>query len=200
MFLSRFSYTIEHVEGENIVFADILTRWTTGYRTGRLATNHVCSFLVQAEQIVPAAADIDWPSLAIIQASQNRHQPPLNSKRNDSGMIKHKSRVWIPPDDLDLKLRLLVISHCGSIGHTGMEATESILRENFIWDDMQADVTQFVRGCIHCMVSRSGKMIPRPLGHTLHGDKQNDVVHTYFLYMGNRSSGHKYVLILRDDH
>jgi len=32
LFLSRFSYVIEHVDGASNVFADILTRWTKGYR------------------------------------------------------------------------------------------------------------------------------------------------------------------------
>lgn len=148
---------------------------------GRLARNHVCSLVVPTKQIVPAASDVDWPSLATIQASQSRNTPPPNSETMESGMAEDKGGFWIPQADADLMLRLLVVSQCGSIGHRGMDATESILKENFIWEGMQADVAQFVRGCFHCMVPRSGKMIPHPLRYALHGKNPNDVVPTDLL-------------------
>lgn len=48
MFLSRFSFSIEHIEGHRNVFADILTRWGRGYRTERepITTAKVCSLVM----------------------------------------------------------------------------------------------------------------------------------------------------------
>ena len=60
LFLSRYSYVIEHIDGDDNVFADILTRWTKGYRCGGCKLKTICSFLVQsAEQMVPAVDKIE---------------------------------------------------------------------------------------------------------------------------------------------
>ncbi len=64
---------------------------------------------------------------------------------------------------------------------------------------MEKDVDQLVRGCFHCIVSRSGGIIPRPLAHGLHGERPNEVLHADFLYMGPGIEGKKYILIIRDD-
>ncbi len=50
------------------------------------------------------------------------------------------------------------------MGHRGCDATESILREHFIWDDMQNDIKVFVKGCVHCLITRTGETIPPPMG------------------------------------
>jgi len=97
--------------------------------------------------------------------------------------MKKDGRIWIP-DDVELQFKILVCSHCGTIGHRGMDATRSILRESFWWPTMDKDVDELVRGCFHCIVTRTGEIIPRPLGHAIHGGRLNEVVHTDFLYMG----------------
>ena len=49
-------------------------------------------------------------------------------------------------------------------------------------------------------MTRSGELIPRPLATAQHGERPNEVLHMYFLYMGPGIDGKKYRLILRDDH
>ena len=44
-YLSRFEYVLEHVDGDQNIFADIITRWMKGYRYNKVATGRVCSFL-----------------------------------------------------------------------------------------------------------------------------------------------------------
>ena len=53
---------------------------------------------------------------------------------------------------------------------------------------------------MHCLVSRTGEIVTRPLGTALHGQRPNEVVHCDYLYMGSSIKDHKYVLLLRDDH
>jgi len=100
---------------------------------------------------------------------------------------------------VELQLKVLVCSHCGSIGHRGRDATRSIVKESFWWSSMDADVEQVVRGCYHCIVTRSGEVVPRPLGHALHGERPNEVLHMDFLFMGSGIEGKNYLLIMRDD-
>ena len=71
LFLSRFDYMVEHIEGEKDVFADILTRWTMGYRNEHTSNrSRVCSLPTTAEQVVPSLDDIEWPGMQIMRTSQ----------------------------------------------------------------------------------------------------------------------------------
>ena len=64
---------------------------------------------------------------------------------------------------------------------------------------MNEDVSQFVSNCIHCVMSKSGQKVPRPLSLTLHATKPNEVVHFDFLYLGQSFGEMRYVLVLKDD-
>lgn len=200
LFLSRFSYVIEHIPGNQNVFADVLTRWLKGYRSEPRALRRVSRSTIAA-QIIPssASATFKWPSWEMIQDSQSNASSKPKHAVEEDGVIKVDGRIWIPPEDIELQLKVMVVSHCGGQGHRGQAATESTIREAFVWDNIKADVQEFVRGCIHCIVTRTGEVIPRPLGSAIHGSKPNEVVHMDFLYMGSSSSMMKYILVLRDD-
>lgn len=97
-------------------------------------------------------------------------------------------------------MRLIIISHCGQNGHRGTDATYRIVSEEFTWTTMYEDIRTFVNDCVHCVVSRTGEKIARPLVSALHRSTQNEVVHMDFLYMGEATESYmKYVLIIRDD-
>ena len=202
LFLSRFSYVIEHVHGETNVFADILTRWTKGYRNEKRILRTIYSLLESANQVIPSADDFIWPDQDIMRRSQegaSRYRS--GCKLNPETKLWEKNGlVWTPEKDLELQLKVLVASHCGSIRHRGSEATKSVLKKNFIWDNMERDVEQLVQGCLHCIITRSGDLIPRPLSHAMHGERPNEVIHLDFLYMASSQDGKRYVLIVRDDH
>lgn len=198
LYLSRFNYVIEHIKGEDDVFADILTRWLRGYRNEKAM---LCSVLLQkAEQLVPAADSIVWPDIEVIRASQTHH-PRCEGALLDKadGLWKKGNLIWIPQEDLELHLKIIVFSHCGTVGHRGMDATKSIILERFWWPTVEKDVEKLVRGCYHCITTRTGEVVPRPLGHAIHGEHANEVVHIDVLYMGQGVDGKKYVLIIRDD-
>ena len=162
----------------------------------------VCSlFLETAQQIVPSLEDFDMPTLNVYKDSQTKSpssKDGLNMDESD-GLWKHKGRIWIPGDDIELQLKVLVGSHCGTIGHRGMDATRSILQEGYWWKNMSKDSDALVRGCLHCIMTRSGDLVPRPLAHALHGEHPNEVVHADFLYMGTGVDQKRYILILKDD-
>lgn len=73
------------------------------------------------------------------------------------------------------------------------------VREAFVWERMSDDVAAFVRSCLHCIVTQTGEVVPRPLGHGLHGESPNEVIHVDFLFMGASNSSVKYLLVIRDD-
>ena len=43
---------------------------------------------------------------------------------------------------------------------------------------------EFVQQCLHCADKRSGDVVLRPLGETVHGTAPNEVVHLDYLYVG----------------
>jgi len=121
------------------------------------------------------------------------------SKDATDGLYKKGNCIWIPGQDLELQLKVMVCSHCGVIGHRDKDATKSIIQETFWWPTIDKDVEEMVRKCYHCIVTPTGEIVPRPLGHALHGERPNEVVHMDFLFMGNGLEGKEYLLILRDD-
>lgn len=197
MLLSRFQFVIEHIEGELNIFADILTRWTRGYRQEQVKTGNVCSLV---RDIVPNIDEISLPSLEKIRESQEKYLPQYETLSRDANGIVRKNGKMVIPDDDELKLKILVASHCGPNGHRGKESTESIIRENFSWEGIKSDIDVFGKSCIHCIVTRSGEIIPRPLGSALHASRPNEVIHMDFLFMGDSGPYNpKYTLILKDD-
>lgn len=193
---------IEHVASGSNVIADILTRWTQRYRNERRAMKTICSLPDAASQVIPTADQVLWPDLITIRKSQDdtrRYRTGFNLNP-ETQVWENVGRIWIPEADLELQLKVLVASHYGTIGHRGIEATRSILRENFFWENMDQDVEQLVKGCIHCLLVRSGDIVPRPLAHALHGDRPNEVNQFDFLCMGKSNDGKCYVLLIPDIH
>ena len=43
---------------------------------------------------------------------------------------------------------------------------------------IEEHVAEFVKQCLHCMDSKAGEKVPRPLGETVHGTRPGEVVHT----------------------
>ncbi len=64
---------------------------------------------------------------------------------------------------------------------------------------MHSDVDQFVRNCLHCLTTRRGDTVPRPLRSAIHGTHPNEILHMDYLYMGPGVDDKKYLLVLRDD-
>lgn len=98
--------------------------------------------------------------------------------------------MWIPDNDLELQMKVIVCSHCSLMGHRGRDVTVSTIKENFYWREMDKDVAEFVKSCIHCIITRSGEIVPRPLGTALHGTKANEVVHIDYLYIARSDRLH----------
>ena len=75
-------------------------------------------------------------------------------------------------------------------GHRGIAATLVRLQELCVWSGVEAQMCEFVPQCLHCANTRSGDVVPRPLGETVHGTAPNEVVHFDYLYVGESSRSH----------
>ena len=201
LYLSRFTYTIEHVEGVNNVSADMLTRWYAGYRGKQPRARRIQVKLLE-DDLIPSAEreEFIWPTLQEVCSLQEESaSQPTEARKGNDGLWRIGSRVWIPDDASDIQIRLLVAAHCGAACHRSIQSTLHALKEGYIWTNMEADTKVFVKNCIHCLVAKAGSRVPRPLSETLHASRPNEVIHFDFLFMGNGRDGLKYVLVIRDD-
>lgn len=198
LFLSSFTYKIEHIPGEHNTLPDIMTRWMRGYRGVVLRAKRLTATL-PAIPIPPNPSE--WPKRSLIlELQQKTHSPaPKNAEKDADGLLRFQSAAWIPPECDELKLKLLTVAHAGNNGHRGVEATRNILSEHFKWSGMREDVHDFVGECLLCLLAKTGEKIPRPLSLTLHGTRPNEVLHFDYLYLGEGSSGNMYTLVLKDD-
>jgi hypothetical protein len=71
------------------------------------------------------------------------------------------------------------------------------LREVYNWPELESDVRRIVAQCLHCLPTRGGIKVPRPLGTAVHGRYPSQVLHFDFLYM--HPGPKPWVLVIRDD-
>ena len=235
--LFAFNFVIEHITGDDNVWADLLTRWGSSHarRLGSAISNevlpsvdpacppasracgvstrsrdaHVCPEINGADQ-PPAEgyrrspsepfvgvrplqqATFIWPDIAEIKDLQQKHDPPDASSvkpicfLDADGLLRFTEppqRIWIPTECKHLQTRLMVIAHAGSAGHRGIHATHAAIAERFTWNGLHASVNAFCKLCLHCLPTRGGSVVPRPLGSTIQATERNQVLHLDFVHM-----------------
>jgi transposase InsO family protein len=211
MSLMSFKYVIEHVPGESNVWGDLLSRWGAGTPSERPMPARMAR-LVVTERVSPLQEkDFVWPDeeeIRVVQreARETALMDPEGTDEVEQAQwddvrqvyLTKKGCIWIPTAASELQQRLCVVAHAGAAGHRGARATATALEELFDWPTLRDDVKAFVSGCLHCMVTASGK-IPRPLGEALHATKPNQLLHWDWLCIYRGTTGEKYVLVIKDD-
>ncbi len=97
------------------------------------------------------------------------------------------------------KSEFVFLATADVVDHRGIDTTIQNISDHFSWMSMNADITAFCLSCLHCAGSTSSKVVPRPMGHTLHAEKPNELLHFDYLHMGESTTGHCYILVLKDD-
>ena len=123
-FLSRFSYAIDHVEGENNIMAAIMMRWWRRYRGKRQSARRITHLLLKQDIVAsPLEQNFHWPDAVDIAASHRKYSEEsagkVNKAEGDLWNIGEKDQI--PPNDSDLQIKLLVEGHCGPSGDRGKE-------------------------------------------------------------------------------
>ncbi len=204
--LSAFRYVVEHLPRERNIWADMLTRWAVNHKQSVSAIKVVKSDSLMCAPINPDIdKTLDWPTMTDIMLVQQstEEEPPKSFRNTDDGVKNDKDILWIPDKnshDSTIKKRILIAAHTGHAGHRSWKVTLTALRAHFYWTNMSSDVELFVRSCLHCLCTESGKIVPRPMGHALHATEPNKLIHFDFCYMSPGEEGYTYVLILKDDH
>eukprot|EP00918_Siedleckia_nematoides_P067010 GHVU01145769.1.p1 GENE.GHVU01145769.1~~GHVU01145769.1.p1 ORF type:complete len:533 (-),score=31.96 GHVU01145769.1:883-2481(-) len=117
--------------------------------------------------------------------------PPLTEIGNATGPI------WIPSQDDELILRLLVIAHATDGTHASVAGTYALLAPLVFWTSMKDDVEQFVSECVHCLRGKSNFFMHYPLGETLTATRPNEILHLDYLYVCPGVKNYKYILVMK---
>ena len=120
MELQGFNYRIEHVAGEQNLWADILSRWIPNPST--FAAKRIVRGPRKSEQCLrnPMEA-LEWPTLDDISRVQRscNEKKPLNLVYRDNALRYTDNLVWIPESG-SLRVRLMTIAHYGYYSHRGV--------------------------------------------------------------------------------
>lgn len=160
-----------------------------------------------SHQTQPALRPMDadgfvWPTIHELVALQGKAQVPPRAARDDVGDVwRIEGRLWVPPCESaqGLLQRLLVVAHCGSMGHRGRTPMLLHLRRLFWIDRLEHHVDQFLRRCLLCKHVKGGRVIQRPASQLWHATKVNEGIHFDYLFLGAALGGNTYCLVLKDD-
>jgi len=75
-------------------------------------------------------------------------------------------------------------AHCGIAGHRCVEATRTAILSKFYWAELQNDVKDFCKKCLHCIGSLEAQ-VPRELGEAIHAEERNQMLNYDFLFIKN---------------
>jgi hypothetical protein len=205
--IMTYRYTIEHIGGEDNLWADLISRWgctTTSpvaWQAKRYTrrTNKKTPTLPSTLAIRPLG-NLVWPSMADIGLAQASVTPPPDVTPDDFGIYHDKTgKVWLPPSATELLQRLCIVAHCGQAGHRGHDATLRVLQDVFVCANLSNFVQAFLDACLLCPHVKGGRVVRRPWGEKLRGKWPNQVLHWDFLFLGESYGSSKYLLVLKDD-
>lgn len=132
MKLGAFDYVIEHLPGEQNVWADMVTRWVASSQPGIEVKNKSGLKALLQAPIRLEKDDLDWPSQAKIVRIQRQFQSevPPKALRQD-GVWKLEDATWIPRMEKALKQKIMIAGHFGLSGHRGAQTTIATMKKVF---------------------------------------------------------------------
>ncbi|OWY98346.1 hypothetical protein PHMEG_00030909, partial [Phytophthora megakarya] len=128
----------------------------------------------------------------------NRRLKPSDAERNTSGLLEVKGKLWLSEEAEDLVRRVMIVAHCGSQGHRGLESMLLSIGAVFFVRDVSKLCRLFLARCLLCKHTKGGNIVPRPWGPTYQATRRNEMLHYDFLYMGDSADQTQYILVLKD--
>ena len=94
----------------------------------------------------------------IVQAGTTPISVSLREYSIRNGLLFRKGKVCVPDVD-DTRTRIMFECHdTPSAGHPGVLRTEHLVRRDFFWPKLKADVEQYVRNCQQCQVNKAERL------------------------------------------
>ncbi|KAE9332990.1 hypothetical protein PR003_g14240 [Phytophthora rubi] len=154
--LTEYRYTIAHIEDEQNVWADLVSRWGGASPTSVMRFKRVTRMQTQAEKR-PLLRPLDkdsfvWPTLSEIAVTQKAHlqDRPESCTQGDDGVYRSDGKIWVPEGASGLIQRLFIVSHCGPQGHRGEAVMLNHIKRIFKFKEMAQRARRFLKSCLLC--------------------------------------------------
>lgn len=135
----------------------MLTRWACRYRSDLLSTIRIWSIQHNNQQRISVISDMGWTKSSTLKESQDQSADRSADISKDSDVLfRLDGMIWIPDGDLEMQRKLIMISNCGSMVHSGSKSAQSALMESFIWSNIKAYKHSFFNKLcsLNCHVNR----------------------------------------------
>lgn len=202
--LAPFEFEIQHINGSDNVFSDMLSRLVTK-SSGESELSDIFNQEGPILQFIYLVNSMQDVTFNLPNVEEVRDAQLLMEEEEKSGLVKDeedilrlKGKIYVPNKN-NLRIRLLITAH--SLQHNGVETTKSRIDKLFIWHGMLDDVKKFVNGCIHCKASKSNYMVNVKLGKLPKATRFGEIWHLDFFTMESAkpSKQGRYFLVAKDD-
>ncbi|OQR83712.1 hypothetical protein ACHHYP_14375 [Achlya hypogyna] len=175
-YIAPYRYIIEHIDGVSNLWADTMSRWGHSKDPAVARMRPVGSNETELASDPPQGAQ--WDSKSELYMKQDA--------------------IWIPRTATAIEKRLVVVAHCGPMGHRGKQPMVSHLKRLFWIYNIKHKVSHFMDKCLLCPHVKGERIILRQHSQLWHAS-HNECIHFDFLYLGNAWEGPKYVLLIDSD-
>jgi cleavage and polyadenylation specificity factor subunit 1 len=187
-FISQFTADIRHVSGKENTVADALSRIST---------------------LIPLSSTIDLDALATAQRSDNeltqlrsapsspfdfQAQPiPTSTNTITCDVSTGKPRPFVPK-----AFRRSIFQSLHNLSHPGIKATQRLITDRYVWPNINRDVRQWTRTCLHCQRCKVQRHTSAPLSTFEIPTARFSHVHIDLVGPLPPSSGQTYILTCID--
>ena len=91
---------------------------------------------------------------------QTRSREPPAWRVDESKVLRHKGRIYIPPEE---SIRQEIIRQCHDhpmAGHFGADRTHELLTRSYYWQGSKRDVVEYVKSCAVCQRNKAPRHLP----------------------------------------
>ena len=190
-FISEFTSNIRHIEGEEEVVTDYLSRPPT--------VNAIFQELQSIDLQRTAQKQHTDPDIRNLQEDDNTFFKLIEQNLSDSGLtllidISRKApRVVVPS-----ALHKHAFDAVHSISHPSIRAFRKLIGQRFVWKGMNKDIANFAKACISCQQAKIHRHNTSPLQSCLQPDSRYSSIPCNFVRPLPECSGHAYLLPVID--
>lgn len=158
-FLAQFDFDMEYKSGKLNTVADALSR-RSDYNESPLEVNAINEKTSSSltEQLIQAQA-VDERCQRVLKKKSTKEEVRLNINEREG--VVYKNQRLLVPDVATLKTQILQAYHDHPlVGHVGIEKTIELVKRDFYWPQMDAEIRLYVTTCHSCQKHKPSQRLP----------------------------------------
>ena len=188
-YISQFSTDIEFISGSENTVADTLSRLE---EITTITCNH--ELLVKISEAQLSDEEIkNFPSDSNLANSLKELPVPGFNKKMICDTTTSRPRSFVP-----VSLRREVFLNIHNLAHPGIRITKRLVKERFVWPNIDRDIAVWARTCVQCQRSKIQRHNRPPIGSFNEPDSRFTHIHMDLVGPLPQSQGHTYLLTIID--